>query len=252
MGDSSRSGSNRAAAFVISVLYLGLGYAEAAPAIDTSAYREIVELDLGACVAAIDRLTGRLEAGDIVGAKQAWLDARRGWTRSESVTGVFLSYQDEVLDGWPDPPFGLHRLEALDEARHVKATTAPLAWLLKSVSFDPQGLLEGAIDLLGQIGAGNDGGKESRISGNAIYDLRHNVDGIRSLYTAALARPLAVADPALAQAIWDQTATLGRELRHDNFAAVDRAVLKSESERLAALFAEAAGPLGLTAPKQAP
>lgn len=238
------------------------GALRAAPAIPTDAYRNIVRLDLGACVAAIDRLTERLEAGDIVGAKQAWIDAKRGWTRSEAVTEVFFSYQDEVLDGWPEPPFGLHVLEAqlfgagdtaaaLAEARYLTGAAGQLAGMLKGVTFDPQGLLDGAVDLLGEIGAGNDGGAEARISGTAIYDLQHNVDGIRTLYGAVFKRPLGEVDPQLAAAIAAQIVTLGRVLRHDNFAAVDRAALAAESGRLARLFVEAAGPLGLVPPRLA-
>jgi len=254
MKEFSRGRRLAVGAVAATILWLAAGGAShAAPAIETDAYRNIVRLDLGACVAAMDRLTERLAAGDVAGAKQAWIEARRGWTRSEAVTEVFFSYQDETLDTWPDPPYGFHVIEArlfgdgdiaaaLDEARHLHATTEQLAGMLKVVSFDAQGLLDG------EVGAGNDGGAESRISGTAIYDLQNNVDGVRTLYGAVFKRPLAAADPALAEAIAGQIVALGRVLRHDNFPAVDRAALLAESDRLAALFTQAAGPLGLAPP----
>jgi iron uptake system component EfeO len=259
MGNFSRCRRPALAALAMAVCMTAASAAQAAPAITTDAYRNIVALDLGDCIASIDRLVQRLEAGDLAGAKQAWSDARRGWERSETVTGEYFPDQDEAMDSWPDATEGFHAVEAalfgrgdataaLPVARRLAASAEALAAKLKTVRFDPQRLLNGVAGLAYEVGEGKADGEESRISGTSIYDLQHNVDGIRTLFGAVFKQPLEAADPALAQSIADQIATLGRVLHHDNFPAVDRTALRVESETLAALFVKAAGPLGLAPP----
>ena len=238
---------------------LSVAAAVAQPTIDTTNYQRIVATDLRQSTAGIDDLVHRLEANDVAGAQQAWIDARRGWTRSAAA--LLASFPDRLaaMDSWPDASTGFHAVEAalfgrndamaaLPAAQQLQAAAHALEADLAATRFDASGLLAGAAGLASELAGRKSGGEESQISATTIYDLQHNFDGIRSLYGAVFKRPLAAADPALGQQIAAQIAVLGRVLHHDNFPAVDRAALQAESSRLAALFVQAAGPLGLVPP----
>lgn len=249
----------RLTVFAIAVGFALPAAATAAPAIDTTNYQRVVATDLNQASAGIDELVRRLEANDVIGAKQAWIDARRGWTRSAAA--LHAQFPDELaaMDSWPEATTGFHAIEAdlfgrndaaaaLPEAYRLQAAAGVIESGLATTPLEASRLLAGAAGLATEMAGRKSSGEESRISGTTIYDLQHNYDGIRTLYGAVFKAPLALADPALAQAIASQIAVLGRVLMHDNFPAVDRTALQTESSRLAGLFVQAAGPLGLAPP----
>lgn len=250
----------RNTAFALAVVALPLATAaSAASAIDTTNYQRIVATDIHQSSADIAELVRRLEANDVIGAKQAWIDARRGWTRSEVALRAHFPDELAAMDSWPDATTGFHAIEAdlfgrgdaaaaLSEAYRLQAAAGVVESGLATTQLEASRLLAGAAGLASEMAGRKSSGEESKISGTTIYDLQHNYDGIRTLYAAVFKAPLALADPALAQAITSQIAVLGRVLMHDNFPAVDRAALQAESSRLAGLFVQAAGPLGLAPP----
>lgn len=233
--------------------------AHAQPRVETANYQRIVVADLNRAIAGIDELVRRLEANDVAGAKRAWNAARVGWERSEAVIGEYFPQQAAVMDPWPNASQGFHAVEAplfgrsdaaaaLPAARDLQANAAMLRQNLQTMSLTPQGLLNGMTALAAALRDAKSNGAESRISKTSIYDLQHNYDGIRALYAAVFAKPLAEVDPGRSQQIGNQIASLGRTLHHDNVEAIDKAALKTESETLVRMLNEAAPALGLQPP----
>jgi iron uptake system EfeUOB component EfeO/EfeM len=236
-----------------------LASAPAQPAIDTTNYQRIVATDMRRTSAGVDALVRRLEANDVVGAQQAWIDSRRSWTRSAAALLGHFPNELAAMDSWPNASAGFHAVEAalfgsgdaqaaLAAARQLQAEAHDLDAVVANTRLDPSRLLSGAAGLANEMAGRKSEGTESQASATTIYDLQHNFDGIRTLYAAVFKQPLALANPALAQTIEEQIKTLGRVLHHDNFPAVNREALRAESGKLAALFVQAAGPLGLAPP----
>lgn len=234
--------------------------AMAQPALDTTNYQRIIATDVHRASTGVDALVQRLEAGDLVGAKQAWFDSRRGWTRSApALLGQFPN-ELAAIDSWPSASTGFHAVEtalfggggdtqaALAAARQLQTNLHALDGTVATAQFDASRLLAGAAGLAGEMAGRKSEGAESQLSGTTIYDLQHNFDGIRTLFGGVFKQPLSLADPTLAQTIERQIQTLGVVLHHDNFPAVNREALRTESSKLAALFVQAAGPLGIAPP----
>lgn len=232
---------------------------KAQPAIDTTNYQRIIATDLRQTSAGVDELVRRLETNDVLGAKQAWIDSRRGWTRSTAALLAHFPNELAAIDSWPNASSGFHAVEAavfgsgdtrtgLMVARQLQADVQALNGAVANARFDASRLLAGAAGLANEMAGRKSDGTESQLSKTTIYDLQHNFDGIRTLFAAVFKQPLSLANPALAQTIERQIQTLGVVLRHDNFPAVDREALRTESGKLAALFVEAARPLGLAPP----
>jgi len=244
---------------------VGIGMIAIAPdglaqsAVDTTNYQRIVATDLRMTSAGVDDMVRRLEANDTLGAKQAWIESRRGWTRSTvALLGQFPN-ELAAIDSWPNATTGFHAVEAglfgngdaqgtLAAARQLQADLRSLTGTVSSAQFDASRLLAGAAGLAGEMAGRKADGTESQLSATTIYDLQHNFDGIRTLFAAVFKQPLSAADPALAHTIERQIQTLGVVLHHDNFPAVNREALRAEGSKLAALFVQAAGPLGIAPP----
>lgn len=245
-------------AFAIGLLLLASGgQAQALP--DATNYQKIVGADIARSAAAVADLVGRLEAGDVAGAKTAYIAARTGWERSEAAVEESFPPQVAIIDPWPNPTQGFHAVEAalfgqndpaaaLPAARKLEGDLAALRQTLQSASLAPQALLNGMAKVAGELATAKSNGEESRLSNTAIYDLQHSYDGLRTLYAAVFAKPLAAADPARAQQLAAQIRRLGQVLHHDNVPAIDKAALKTEADALARLLADAAPTLGLQPP----
>lgn len=240
------------------VLLLATG-AQAQTTIDTTNYQKIVAADISRTAAGVDDLVRRLEANDLVGAKQAWMASRVGWERSEAAVGESFPQQAAVIDPWPNATQGFHAVEAalfgqsntsaaLPAARKLQADLAALRQTLPTASLAPQALLNGMATVVAELATAKSNGEESRISNSSIYDLQHNYDGIRTLYSAVFAKPLASVDPSRAQQLGYQIQRLGQVLQHDNVPAIDKAALKTEAEALLRMLADAAPALGLQPP----
>ncbi|MGD9742123.1 MAG: EfeM/EfeO family lipoprotein [Dongiaceae bacterium] len=245
-------------AFAIGLLLLAAdGQAQAM--LDPTNYQKIVSADISRSATAVDDLVRRLEAGDLAGAKQAYVAARVGWERSESAVEESFPPQAALIDPWPNPTQGFHAVEAalfgqndaaaaLPAARKLQSNLAALRQTLQSASLAPQALLNGMAKVASELATAKSNGEESRLSNTAIYDLQHSYDGLRTLYAAVFAKPLAAADPARAQQLTAQIQRLGRVLHHDNVPAIDKAALKTEADALVRLLADAAPALGLQPP----
>jgi len=245
-------------AFAVGLLLL-TSDGQAQSTIDATNYGKIVSADIARSAAAMDDLVRRLETGDLAGAKQAYVAARVGWERAEGAVEESFPPQAALIDPWPNPTQGFHAVEAalfgqndaaaaLPAARKLQGDLAALRQTLQTSSLAPQALLNGMAKVASALATAKSNGEESRLSDTAIYDLQHSYDGLRTLYAAVFAKPLAAADPARAQQLAAQIQRLGRVLHHDNVPAIDKAALKTEADALARLLADAAPALGLQPP----
>ena len=68
--------------------------------------REIAAGDVESVVEGVTRLDAAVKAGDLEGARAAWIAARVGWERSEIFTADLFPDLDKAIDTWPDATSG--------------------------------------------------------------------------------------------------------------------------------------------------
>jgi len=179
---------------VLSVALLGTVLIAAVPGrtapLDDGAeqYRSHLIADVDRTLASARMLAARAAAGDLAGAKQAWIEARVGWERSEVFTTGFVPELDRDIDAWPNGVRGFHAVEAklfganrtefTDEANGLVRNLSELSARVRNSPLTPQGLLDGIVRLAYEVGESKVDGGESRVSGTSLNDMRDNVDGI--------------------------------------------------------------------------
>ena len=221
-------------------------------------YRHYLVEDIGQALAGARALRARLAAGDLDGARKAWIAARLGWERSEVFTSGFVPELDQQIDAWPDASRGFHGIEAAlfgasraDPGGETDALIAHLAELhaqVAHVDLAPQRLLDGIARLAFEIGGNKADGGESRLSGTSLNDMRSNAEGIALAYRVIFADAVEAGDPKLAAAARAaverlQAAVDIADLRH-----LDAEKLRADSEELIALLQIAAPKIGLNKP----
>lgn len=231
-----------------------------ASALDDGAarYRAVTIDSIGEALDGARALRDRAAAGDLAGARQAWIAARAGWERSEVFTAGLVPELDALIDAWPNATSGFHTIEArlfgagsTDIAADADALVAHLDTLhhqLDDMKLPAQGLLAGTVRLAYEVGESKADGGESRISGTSLDDMRNNVVGIEVAYRAIFAEPLRDADPARANLVADQIARLQAVVAAPDLRHVDVSALRQASEELAVALQDAAGKLGLSRP----
>src|SRR5690349_12043674 len=75
-------------------------------------YRPYMIEGIGSALAGARALREKAAAGDLAGAKKAWISARAGWERSEVFTTGFVPELDAKIDAWPNADSGFHAIEA--------------------------------------------------------------------------------------------------------------------------------------------
>jgi iron uptake system EfeUOB component EfeO/EfeM len=161
-----------------------------AAALDDGAeqYRSRLITDVDRALASARTLAARAAAGDLAGAKQAWIEARVGWERSEVFTTGFVPELDRDIDAWPDGAIGFHAIEAKlfganrtdfeNEVNGLVRNLSELGARVRNTPLTPQGLFDGIARLAYELGESKVDGGESRVSGTSLNDMRNNVDGI--------------------------------------------------------------------------
>ena len=224
----------------------------------TERYRGFMIADMDRALAGARALRDRIKANDIPGAKEAWIDARIGWERSEVFTGGFIPELDDAIDAWPDAVAGFHGMEVRlfgansadvsDEMGKLIAHLADADERVRNISLTPQGLLNGVTRLAYEIGDSKVEGGESRLSGTSLDDMRNNADGIELAYRTLFASPLEASDPRLAAQVRDEINGLKALLEVRDLRGIDPEKLRKASEALVVTF-QASGPkLGLATP----
>src|SRR6185437_5529007 len=174
-------------------------------------YRPYMIDGIGSALAGARSLRDRAAAGDLKGAKDAWISARAGWERSEVFTAGFVPELDAEIDAWPNASSGFHAIEAAlfgagrTDVGHDADTLVDnlnnLHDKLHDMPLTPQGLLDGTVRLAYEVGESKADGGESRISGTSLDDMRNNVAGIGFAYRTIFGPALGAADTRLAEAV---------------------------------------------------
>jgi iron uptake system component EfeO len=221
-------------------------------------YRTCLIEDVDRTVTNVRNLRARLAAGDLAGAKQAWIDARIGWERSEVFTGGFVPELDQKIDAWPNGLVGFHAIEAklfgagkTDAGPEVDAlleSVLELGVTVREIALTPQGLLDGLARLAYEVGESKIDGGESRVSGTSLDDMRNNVDGIELAYRVLFAPTIEAGDVQLAADARRQIDALKSMLTTRDLRAIDPDRLRAASEELVLTLQNAAPKLELERP----
>jgi iron uptake system component EfeO len=177
-----------------------------AAALDDGAeqYRSHLITDADRTLASARTLAASAAAGDLAAAKQAWIEARVGWERSEVFTTGFVPELDRDIDAWPNGVIGFHAIEAKlfgtnrtdfkNEADELVRNLSELSASVRNTPLTPQGLLDGVVRLAYEVGDSKADGGESRVSGTSLNDMRNNVDGIELAWRTIFAPTAASRD----------------------------------------------------------
>jgi iron uptake system component EfeO len=235
---------------------LGIPIASAA-ALDDAAekYRPYMIEGIGEALAGARGLRERAAAGDLKGAKKAWISARAGWERSEVFTAGFVPELDAQIDAWPNADSGFHAIEAslfgagrTDVESDSSALVEHLDNLhgkLRDMPLTPQGLLDGTVRLAYEVGESKADGGESRISGTSLDDMRNNVAGIEFAYRTIFAPSLGAVDARLADAVDARIGQLKAIVAAPDLQHIDVVALRRASEELVVTLQDASNKLGL-------
>lgn len=245
--------------FLFVVLTAQLQSARAAPLDDgAERYRPYMIEGIGQALAGVRDLRARLAAKDLAGAKKAWLSARAGWERSEVFTAGFVPELDEQIDAWPNATTGFHAIEAKlfganrtdaeSEADTLVEHLNSLHVRLSDMPLTPQGLMDGTVRLVYEVGESKSDGGESRISGTSLDDMRNNVSGIEFAYRTIFAASLKANDHRLADAVDARIEDLKALLVVRNLQRVDIPKLRRTTEELIVALQSAAQKIGLRRP----
>jgi iron uptake system component EfeO len=235
---------------------VGVADANAAP-LDAAAerYRPYMIEGIGQALIGARSLRERIAAGDLIGARKAWISARAGWERSEVFTTGFVPELDAQIDAWPNADSGFHAIEAKlfgANSTDVESETDALVdhldnlhGRLRDMPLAPQGLLDGTVRLAYEVGESKADGGESRISGTSLDDMRNNVAGIDFAYLTIFAGSLKAADGKLAGVVDQRIEQLKTIVAASDLQRVDIPALRRASEELVVALQSASAKLGL-------
>jgi len=171
-------------------------------------YRSHLLADVDSALASVLTLRASAAAGDVTAAKQAWLEARVGWERSEIFTGRFVPVLDRAIDAWPNGATGFHAIEGRlfgagkadfeAEVNELVRNLSELGAQARKTPLTLQGLLDGIVQLAYEVGESKVDGGESRVSGTSLNDMRYNLDGIDFAWRTIFASAVEARDPQLA------------------------------------------------------
>ena len=233
--------------------------AAAAPFDDAvEAYRRHLVEDIGRALTGARALKEHLAANDVDGAKEAWIDARVGWERSEVFTAGFVPELDREIDAWPNAQHGFHGIEAslfgtnrADPGAEIDALITHLADLhaqVRTIPLPAQRRLNGIARLAFEVGDSKADGGESRLSGTSLNDMQSNAEGIDLAYRVIFADAVEAGDPKLAAAMRAVIARLKTAVKIADLRKLDSEKLRADSEELVTLLQSAAPKIGLARP----
>jgi hypothetical protein len=221
-------------------------------------YRRYLIDDIGHSLAGTRTMRERMEAHDLVGARQAWIEARIGWERSEVFTSGFVPELDQRIDAWPNATYGFHGIEAnlfganrTDLHEETDALIAHLTDLqaqIQHIPLEPQRLLNGIARLAFEIGGNKADGGESRLSGTSLNDMQSNADGIELAYRVIFSEAIEAGAPHVAAAAQATIRRLKAAVQVSALRNLDSEKVRADSEELVAILRIAAPAIGLERP----
>ena len=221
-------------------------------------YRPLMTEQIDRSLAGARLLRERIAAGDLEGAKTAWIEARVGWERAEVFTSGFVPDLDREIDAWPNALLGFHAIEAkLFGAERTDAEQETDALILHLEDLDvkvehlqllPQRLLNGIARLAYEIGESKADGGESSFSGTSLNDMRNNVDGIELAYRTIFVGAVDASDPKLATAIREKIERLKALVDVSDLKGLEPEKLRAASEELIVVLQTVAPKIRLRSP----
>jgi len=221
-------------------------------------YRPYMIENVDRSLAGARKLSDRIAAADVAGAKKAWIDARIGWERAEVFTSAFVPDLDREIDAWPNALMGFHAIEARlfgANATDVRDQTDALIFHLEDLSIKvhlipllPQRLLNGTARLAYEVGESKADGGESRFSGTSLDDMCNNVEGIDRAFAIIFAPTLLERDAPLAALVQAKIDRLKALVEVPDLTRLEPDKLRAASEELVLALQTAAPALGLRSP----
>lgn len=223
------------------------------------AYRTIVTGQIHDARAGAKALVKALEANDMAGAKAAWIEARQGWERSETVTGPYFPALDKAIDAWPTGATGFHAMEGqlfnggdpkalLPLAKGLAENLGKMEGEMAKAGFDVQGLYNGMAGLAYEVGESKSKGTESKASGTSLNDLRNNVHAVVTIYDTVFAEAIKAQKPDVDAAVRKQIALVQKQIDVKDMSQIDQRTLEKTAEMLAVIFVDNAPAFDLKAP----
>jgi iron uptake system component EfeO len=232
-----------------------------AAAFDTAIerYRSRLVEDVDNSIASVKKLHDSVSSGDIAAAKQAWIEARVGWERSEVFTSGFAPDLDREIDAWPNGATGFHAIETKlfgavgrtdvgDEVDALLHNLSDMAATARNVKLTSQGLFDGLTRLAYEVGESKLDGGESYLSGTSIDDMRHNVDGIELAYGMIFAPVVESRDRDHQAETLHLIAELKTMLAEHDLRQIDQEKLRAVSEELVLTLQMTAPAIALARP----
>jgi iron uptake system component EfeO len=222
-----------------------------------AAYKKLASANIDSLVANSDRMLAAMQAGDITAARQAWIDARTGYERSEIFTIKFPSL-DAAIDSWPNSETGFHGIEAklftpgaplpLAETQTLVDKVHTLQRVFNGEPLYAHGVLVGIGSLAFELGERKSKGGESALSGTSLLDMQHNVDGIEQAWGTVFAKYMREKNAGVADRVEKEIAEVRRLVSVASLDQVDGEALEQKAEMLAGSVSDAAVELGWPAP----
>ena len=222
-----------------------------------AAYKKLATADIDSLVANSDKMLAALQANDIPTARQAWIDARAGYERSEIFTIKFPAL-DAAIDSWPNSETGFHGIEAklftpgaplpLAEARTLVDKVHTLQKVFNGEPLYAHGVIVGIGGLAFEMGESKAKGGESAISGTSLNDIQHNLEGIERAWNTVFAATMEQKNKGVADRVKKEIAEIRQMVRVASLEQIDSPALEAKAEMLAGSVSDAAVELGWPAP----
>jgi iron uptake system EfeUOB component EfeO/EfeM len=222
-----------------------------------AAYKQLAAADIARLVVACDRMLAALESHDLPSARQAWINARIGYERSEIFT-IKFPYLDGAIDSWPNAKVGFHAIEAklfapgaplpLAEARALVEKVHTLQQVFRGEPLYAHGVLVGIGSLAYELGESKAKGGESGISGTSLADMQHNLEGIELAWSTVFSAPMQTKNKGVGDRVEKEIAELHQLLNVASLSQLDASVLETKAEMLAGSVSDAGVALGWPAP----
>ena len=198
-----------------------------------------------------EALAKRIEARHRAGAKGAWIEARVGWQRVELVLAPHFPDALAAIDAWPAADTGFHAIERLlfDDGnlaaagvlgRKLVGDAVALRWRLEAIELDAAGVIAGLNAAVADLGRARAEGGQSPLAKTSLEDMRHQLQGVETVYALSLAALSRARQPALHARIISHLIAFNGALRAPALAAIDAAAVRTLGEGLRAAFGEMA------------
>ena len=220
-------------------------------------YKKLATVNIDSLVANSDKMLGAMQAGDVATARQAWIDARAGYERSEIFTIKFPSL-DAAINSWPNSETGFHGIEAklftagaplpLAEAQTLVDKVHTLQRVFNGEPLYAHGVIVGIGGLAFEMGESKAKGGESAISGTSLNDIQHNLEGIELAWNTVFAATMEQKNKGVADRVKKEIAEIRQMVSVGSLEQINSPALEAKAEMLAGSVSDAAVELGWPAP----